>query len=310
VSKAKFQAAKELIDEGRYDEARSLLRTLDHPTASAWLEKLDRLYPSQPAKRRTGLIVLIAALLVLVVSIGILVLFQSRQGLQAAEQQPEITATQFIEATELAIAQAETQAFFNRAATQRVEMATIMAASPTATLTPTFEPTLTPVPPTIPPSSTPVPEPTALQGGKWEVVTDTSAIDDSTTVTLGLYASEPVQTWLDEEYPILALRCEKGELDVFIATGSQLEMGYGDEFMYHRIRIRYDQESIETREMSESTNGEALFFSSPNLEIELLLRHQQLIVAYFPYNAGEAEAIFDLTGLQDVIQPLRDACPV
>lgn len=43
MSKAKFAAAKELIDEKKYDEARHILRTIDHPTAREWEAKLNQL---------------------------------------------------------------------------------------------------------------------------------------------------------------------------------------------------------------------------------------------------------------------------
>lgn len=46
MSKAKFAAAKELIDEKKYDEARGILKTIDHPTAREWEAKLDKIAPS------------------------------------------------------------------------------------------------------------------------------------------------------------------------------------------------------------------------------------------------------------------------
>lgn len=49
MSKVKFQAAKELIQEERYDEARAILRTIDHPTAAEWLQKLDNIAPPPSA---------------------------------------------------------------------------------------------------------------------------------------------------------------------------------------------------------------------------------------------------------------------
>lgn len=49
MSKAKFAAAKELIDEKKYDEARAILKTIDHPTAREWEAKLNRIAPLQPA---------------------------------------------------------------------------------------------------------------------------------------------------------------------------------------------------------------------------------------------------------------------
>src|SRR4051794_17202967 len=58
MSKAKFEAAKELIDEKRYDEARTILKTIDHPTAAKWLNKLDAIAPQdevdKPSKPITG----------------------------------------------------------------------------------------------------------------------------------------------------------------------------------------------------------------------------------------------------------------
>lgn len=41
MSDVKLQAARELIQEKRYDEARTLLRTVDHPTARQWLARIE-----------------------------------------------------------------------------------------------------------------------------------------------------------------------------------------------------------------------------------------------------------------------------
>lgn len=49
MSKAKMAAAKELIQEKRYEEARQILATVDHPTAREWEQKLNRLAPPIPA---------------------------------------------------------------------------------------------------------------------------------------------------------------------------------------------------------------------------------------------------------------------
>ncbi len=45
MSKMKMMAAKELINEKKYDEARTILRAVNHPTATEWLEKLDKIDP-------------------------------------------------------------------------------------------------------------------------------------------------------------------------------------------------------------------------------------------------------------------------
>ena len=47
MSKQKFQTAKQLIDEGRYTQARAILETIDHPKAAEWIARLDRIVRSQ-----------------------------------------------------------------------------------------------------------------------------------------------------------------------------------------------------------------------------------------------------------------------
>jgi len=55
MSKAKFSVARELINEKKFDEARSILRTIDHPTALEWLKKLDQIAPSKSASNNPPL---------------------------------------------------------------------------------------------------------------------------------------------------------------------------------------------------------------------------------------------------------------
>lgn len=52
MSKAKFDAAKQLIQKKQYDQARALLETVDHPTATKWLAKLDEIAPKSHPKAK------------------------------------------------------------------------------------------------------------------------------------------------------------------------------------------------------------------------------------------------------------------
>jgi hypothetical protein len=45
MSKTKMQEARELIRAGRNNEARDILKTIDHPLAREWLQKLDKVAP-------------------------------------------------------------------------------------------------------------------------------------------------------------------------------------------------------------------------------------------------------------------------
>lgn len=49
MSKVKFAAAKELIQEQHYDAARAVLRTINEPQAGQWLRKLEQIAPEFPA---------------------------------------------------------------------------------------------------------------------------------------------------------------------------------------------------------------------------------------------------------------------
>lgn len=48
MSKQKFEAAKKLIQEKRYSQARALLETIDHPKAIEWIVRLDQMARNQP----------------------------------------------------------------------------------------------------------------------------------------------------------------------------------------------------------------------------------------------------------------------
>lgn len=75
MSKAKFDAARELIQEKRYDEARVILQAISHPTARKWLAKLDTIAP--PQRRQVGvnrwLLVSLALFGVALISIAVIV---------------------------------------------------------------------------------------------------------------------------------------------------------------------------------------------------------------------------------------------
>lgn len=79
MSKAKFVAVKELIEEKHYDVARSLLETIDDPQATKWLKKLDTIVPNKTNRiRRRTFFILWAITLFAVLSIAGVLFFASR----------------------------------------------------------------------------------------------------------------------------------------------------------------------------------------------------------------------------------------
>lgn len=52
TSREKMQQARELIQAQRYDEARAILRTVNHDSALDWLDKLDKLDPPKQTQSK------------------------------------------------------------------------------------------------------------------------------------------------------------------------------------------------------------------------------------------------------------------
>lgn len=168
---------------------------------------------------------------------------------------------------------------------------------PTATPFPTETPRSTP-----PPIATETPLPKI---GKWELGSDVSALDDTTSHFIFLEAETSVNAWLDNPIPALVIRCENRQYDVYIFADSQLESTLDDEVF---TRVRYGDNSPVNLTMSESTTGEAMFFPDGETAVRNLLPVNRLVVGYTPFNANPVEAVFDLTGIEEAIQPLFDAC--
>jgi hypothetical protein len=148
---------------------------------------------------------------------------------------------------------------------------------------------------------------TSAASGKWRASTDTSAMTGAESVFLHLDAEEPVATWLGSTTPELILRCDDASLDAYLAANSQLEADY--DAVYIDVLVRFGDEAPYQLTMSKSTDGSALFFRNTRDIINQMLQYERIVIEYTPYNVRAVEAVFDLRGLADVVQPLLDACP-
>jgi hypothetical protein len=62
MSKAEFETVKELIDDGRYGQARAILKGIDQPQARIWEARINRLAPRSHTIRNISIIILLIAL--------------------------------------------------------------------------------------------------------------------------------------------------------------------------------------------------------------------------------------------------------
>lgn len=128
----------------------------------------------------------------------------------------------------------------------------------------------------------------------WTINESKSPIDDSPTVLL-LLASNDTK---DE----LMLRCKENSTDAFIHSNTYL----GSELS--RVTMRFDDKKAHKQTISLSTNNKAFFILKPISFIKELTKTQQLTVRYAPYNGSTQTKIFSVTGLNEHLPKLQQAC--
>ncbi|MBE2182202.1 MAG: hypothetical protein IAE89_02140 [Anaerolineae bacterium] len=75
MAKEKLAAASELIKEKHYAEARAILKTIDHPTATEWLKKLDAVAPEK--KRSSNKTLTLLALFIALCAVFLFVILST-----------------------------------------------------------------------------------------------------------------------------------------------------------------------------------------------------------------------------------------
>lgn len=145
---------------------------------------------------------------------------------------------------------------------------------------------------------------------EWHSHTKQSPIDDSINVYLSIDANKAISGWPhDNVTPSLHIRCKENETNVYINLGMRptTEYGsYGADYAY--LRLRHDDDKAYKEKFSVSTDGEAVFFSSPVPTAKKMLKHKTLLVEFTPYNSSPQMTSFDLSGLGEKITPLKEAC--
>lgn len=147
--------------------------------------------------------------------------------------------------------------------------------------------------------------------GKWRLNASTSSFDDSKTVVLALEAESAIVGWPAVTHtPTLILRCKENKTEAYVNAGMQGKPVFGEygQDLGVSMRGRYDKGETFEYEMPKSTDGQAFFFRYPIEEIKYMTKHSSLVLEFTPFNSNPVEIRFDLTGLSEVLKPVRDAC--
>ena len=147
------------------------------------------------------------------------------------------------------------------------------------------------------------------QKSAWSVNTSTSPIDDSRTVVLMTDSTQPVRSRFGRpESATLIARCSENTTSMYlIFAGNHMT----DIQSYGQVTTRVDDLKARTINMDSSTDNKALGLWRGGSSIpflESMFGHDMLTVRATPFNESPITAQFPVTGLEEAIQPLRDAC--
>lgn len=147
----------------------------------------------------------------------------------------------------------------------------------------------------------PKPSPT-LDNGNWRKIEEISPVDDSKTVILSLSTDDKVRRGVMSASPLLLIRCQQNKTSLYIDWGTFITTG--------RISIltRIDKEKAQTSTWLMSTDNEASFAPQAINLIKNLLGKETLTTQVTPYNDSTYTVKFNISGLENAIKPVREAC--
>lgn len=154
------------------------------------------------------------------------------------------------------------------------------------------------------------PEPPPEPQSPWRVSQWNSAMDDSPAVSLTTQ-SEGVYNGAyggPSGSATLRLRCLENTTSLYIKLNGHF---LADIQGYGRVPYRIDDQQQRTMRMRESTDNKALGLWTGGQAIPVIRRlfnHDQIIMRVTPFNQSAVTVTFPIDGIEEKIQPLREAC--
>lgn len=147
--------------------------------------------------------------------------------------------------------------------------------------------------------------------GKWHTRVTSSALTDQKTVVLTLASENTVacKFSFQPKKVELILRCMENTTSMYFTTDCHMTSGdYGD---YGHIRYRVDKGKAGKWVTGVSTDNRALGLwrggkSIP--AIKKLLGKVKLVTRMTPYGESPIQPVFNISGIETAIKPLRKAC--
>jgi len=148
----------------------------------------------------------------------------------------------------------------------------------------------------------------APSGGAWRLRTSDNPLDDTKIVTVSL-ASKPGASRNGD--PILFVgRCKSNKTEVFVDWGEYLGDDSRDVYAaWKNVTIRIGKAPARDERWGISTDRKATFAPNwPGKLLKDLLDQDRLVLQTTPYGENPTTAIFDVSGLRNVLGELAQTC--
>lgn len=148
--------------------------------------------------------------------------------------------------------------------------------------------------------ATPATMTTAAGTGKWLVSEDINPLNDSKTVTLVL-PSESEATTLSRDRVGLVIRCQNFIPALYIVWHEYL----GSETI---VTTRVGAATATTSEWLISSDSQASFHRDPTVLITQMMGQARFVAQTTPYGENPVTAVFDISGIDEALKPLKEVC--
>ena len=156
------------------------------------------------------------------------------------------------------------------------------------------------------------PTPPPAPRSPWQVSEEVSAMDDSKSVYLYTRSNEPIPGRYGRSIarPTLTVRCVENTTSLILNMDGHF-MASSEYHTWGHVDLRIDDGQAFTKSMRESTNNRSLGLWNGGNSIPVIKQMfgaDQLTIRATPHSESPMTMTFDITGLEDEIAPLREAC--
>jgi type VI secretion system protein VasI len=144
----------------------------------------------------------------------------------------------------------------------------------------------------------------------WRVEVETSKMTESKDVYLTTSSVDRVTCRSRQQQVGLVLRCKEGKTSLFIPADG-CHMASSEYHSWGHVTYRIDAEKATTVRMNASTDHSSLGLWSGESAIPVIKKlfgKSTLLIRMTPYSESPVTATFNVIGLENAIQPLRQSC--